>query len=170
MTTPLAPLHAEIDARVAAIRHPRPDWPCAKGCDNCCRQLAALPQLTADEWALLKTGLAALPAQQQAVIHERLRRLGENPPAPVTCPLLDPASGACPVYAHRPIACRTYGFYVQRNKGLYCREIETQVADGKLWDVVWGNHEAIDRQLVRPAPRRALNAWLELSAASTRPE
>ena len=27
-----------------------------------------------------------------------------------------------------PVACRTYGFYVQRDLGLYCRDIENRVA------------------------------------------
>jgi Fe-S-cluster containining protein len=44
------------------------------------------------------------------------------------------------VYTQRPVACRTYGFYVQRKLGLYCRDIESREAEGALVDVVWGNH------------------------------
>ncbi len=44
-------------------------------------------------------------------------------------------------YAQRPVACRTYGFYVQRELGLYCGDIEARVAGGELADVVWGNHD-----------------------------
>jgi Fe-S-cluster containining protein len=29
--------------------------------------------------------------------------------AALPCPALDPASGACDLYAHRPISCRTFG-------------------------------------------------------------
>ena len=29
--------------------------------------------------------------------------------AALPCPALDPSSGVCDLYAHRPIACRTYG-------------------------------------------------------------
>jgi Fe-S-cluster containining protein len=29
--------------------------------------------------------------------------------AALPCPALDPSSGLCDLYAHRPIACRTYG-------------------------------------------------------------
>ena len=79
--------------------------------------------------------------------------------SPVVCPLLDPVSGACPVYAARPVACRTYGFYVQRELGLYCREIESRVADGALSAVVWGNHDAIDRRLACLGEVRALDEW-----------
>ena len=57
--------------------------------------------------------------------------------------MLDRATGACR-FAHRPVACRTYG-YVQREKGMYCGDIEARVADGSLADVVWGNHDAVDR-------------------------
>ena len=81
--------------------------------------------------------------------------------APITCPLLDLATGSCPVYAQRPVACRTYGFYVQRDLGLYCRDIESRVADGALADVVWGNHDAIDQRLAGLGESRALTDWLE---------
>ena len=78
---------------------------------------------------------------------------------PVVCPLLDETSGACPVYAQRPVACRTYGFYAQRDLGLYCHDIESSVAAGALADVVWGNHDAIDRQLAGFGESRPLTAW-----------
>ena len=51
--------------------------------------------------------------------------------------MLDRADGACLVYAQRPVACRTFGFYVQRDLGLYCKDIESRVADGALTEVVW---------------------------------
>lgn len=156
---PLAQLHADIDARVQLIRQDRPDWLCAKGCDACCRRLAAVPQLTATEWALLQTGLAALSAQRLEEVRRNVAALAGQGEAPVVCPLLDRASGACPVYAQRPVACRSYGFYVQRDLGLYCGEIESQVAAGKLADVVWGNHDAIDRRLAGLGESRALTAW-----------
>ena len=83
---------------------------------------------------------------------------GQNS-APVVCPLLDEASGACPVYAERPIACRTYGFYVQRGIGLYCQEIKSGVDRGELGDVVWGNQDAVDRSLADSGETRALDEW-----------
>lgn len=152
-------LHQEIDARVASIRENHPAWLCGKGCDSCCRRLAAVPQLTAAEWALLRRGLAALAPEQLAAIRRHVADLTEQSSAPVVCPLLDRDSGACPVYAERPVACRSYGFYVQRDQGLYCHDIESQVAAGSLADVVWGNHDAIDRQLAGLGEPRALTAW-----------
>jgi len=78
---------------------------------------------------------------------------------PVVCPLLDSSNGACSIYAQRPVACRTYGFFVQRELGLYCRDIEALVADGVLSDVVWGNHDAIDQRLAAMGEKRALTDW-----------
>ena len=153
-------LLGDIDARVHAIRADRPDWLCAKGCDSCCRGLAAEPRLTAAEWGLLRDALAALPAQRLGEIRQKMLALAAAQPSfPVVCPLLDPASGACPVYAARPVACRTYGFYVQRELGLYCRDIESQVADGALADVVWGNHDAVDQRLAGLGEVRVLSEW-----------
>ena len=155
----LAELHAEIDARVAAIRSAHTDWPCAKGCDACCRRLALLPQLTAAEWEVLRPAIAALPAARQAQIAERIARPITNEHGQFTCPLLDPASGACPVYAQRPVACRSYGFYAQRDGGLYCGEIAARVDDGRLAEVVWGNHDAVDRRLAQLGETRAISDW-----------
>lgn len=161
MTT-LTRLHADIDARVQAIRADRADWPCAKGCDDCCRRLAELPQLRAAEWTLLKSALASLPEQRLARIGDDLAAPAKQMDRPLTCPLLDAQSGACPVYAARPLACRSYGFYVQRDRGLYCARIESQVAAGALGDVVWGNHDAIDRQLADLGVSRSLAEWFAL--------
>lgn len=159
----LIQLHADIDARVQHIRDDHPDWLCGKGCDGCCQRLAEIPQLTATEWALLQQGLSALPAETLEDIGERMAALAEQETRPVICPMLNRSTGACQVYAHRPVACRTYGFYVQRDKGLYCHDIETQVAEGRLADVVWGNHDAIDQELRGMGGSRALTlcfaAW-----------
>jgi Fe-S-cluster containining protein len=156
---PLIRLHQEIDARVVSIRENRPEWLCGKGCDSCCRRLAAVPQLTTAEWELLRSGLAALAPEQQAIIRRNIAELASQPTRPVVCPLLDRTTGACPVYAQRPVACRSYGFYVQRDQGLYCPDIERQVAAGTLADVVWGNHDAIDRQLGQLGDSRRLDEW-----------
>ncbi|MDD2741741.1 MAG: YkgJ family cysteine cluster protein [Rhodocyclaceae bacterium] len=139
--TPLTQLHFAIDQRVQDVRETYPDWLCAKGCDHCCRRLAEIPSLTESEWDLLREGLAALPPSQQAMIRARVAALAKQPSRPVVCPLLDQETGACPVYAQRPVACRTYGFYVQRDKGLYCHDIETLVSAGKLEEVLWGNQD-----------------------------
>jgi len=160
MTT-LAQLHLDIDLRVQAIRGGRPDWLCGKGCDSCCRRLADVPQLTLAEWDLLREGLVALAPERLQEIGRAMAGLAGQQSRPIVCPLLDLASGACPVYAQRPVACRTYGFYVQRNLGLYCHDIESRVADGALADVVWGNHDAVDQRLAGLGETRTLAEWFE---------
>jgi len=158
MTT-LAKLNVDIDTRVHSIRENRPDWRCGKGCDACCRLLAEVPQLTAAEWGLLRQGLAALAPEHLAQIGWDLATLAGQSTRPIVCPLLDQSIGACPVYAQRPVACRTYGFYVQRDKGLHCHEIETRVAAGALTDVVWGNHDAVNQRLAGLGETLALTEW-----------
>ncbi|MHB1374152.1 MAG: YkgJ family cysteine cluster protein [Thauera sp.] len=165
---PLLHLHADIDARVGAIRQSHPDWQCARGCATCCRQLADIPRLTAAEWALLKQGFAALPPERLTDIRNKVAELARTPSRPVVCPMLDELEGACPVYAQRPVACRTYGFYVQRALGLYCGDIEARVADGELSDVVWGNHDAVDQALGALGELRTLTEWFEGDATISR--
>ena len=162
--TPLQQLHLDIDRRVGSIREDSPDWLCGKGCDQCCRRLAEVPQLTAAEWALLQEGLAALTADHLQEISRKISALADQPSRPIVCPLLDQSSGACPVYLQRPVACRSYGFYVQRDLGLYCHDIESLVAEGKLADVVWGNHDAIDQRLIGLGESRPLTEWFASSA------
>lgn len=159
MMNELFQIHLEIDARVARIRQDHPDWLCGKGCDGCCRHLAEEPRLTRAEWTVLREGLAALSAERLDEIGQHMAALSDGRSCPVICPLLERGTGACPVYAQRPVACRTYGFYVQRKLGLYCREIEARVAEGDLADVVWGNHEAVELRLAALGECRPLSDW-----------
>lgn len=157
--TKLAQLHADIDMRVQTILENRSNWLCTKGCDNCCRQLAEVPQLTLAEWDLLRHGLQDLTPERLQEISHNMAALSQS--RPITCPMLNLAAGTCPVYAQRPVACRTYGFYAQRDKGLYCHDIKTRVDDGAWADVVWGNHDAVDQQLAGLGESRALTDWFE---------
>lgn len=159
--TKLAQLHFDIDERVQTILRDRSDWLCGKGCDSCCRQLANVPQLTLEEWDLLRDGLTDLLPERLQEIRRNMTSLASQQSRPITCPLLDLATGTCPVYAQRPVACRTYGFYVQRNQGLYCHDIESLVDDGDLADVVWGNHDTIDHRLASLGETRPLTDWFE---------
>jgi len=157
--TKLAHLHVDIDVRVQTILEDRLDWLCTKGCDSCCRQLAEVPQLTLAEWDWLREGLQGLTPARLQEVSRNMAALTRS--RPITCPMLDLAAGTCPVYAQRPVACRTYGFYAQRDKGLYCNDIQTRVDDGAWADVVWGNHDAIDQQLADLGETRALTDWFE---------
>ncbi len=156
---PLIKLHEDINGRVDDIRTHHPDWLCRMGCDFCCRRLAEIPRLTEAEWDLLKTGLLALSKKQFFSVVEKINDLSVLNKGPIECPMLDQSTGACRVYEHRPVACRTYGFYVQRDLGLYCNDIKTEVEQGALADVVWGNHDTIDRRLSALGDTRELTEW-----------
>ncbi|MBN8730406.1 MAG: YkgJ family cysteine cluster protein [Acidobacteria bacterium] len=147
MRAELRILQNEIDARASATVEAQPFWPCRRGCDHCCRHLAGLPVVTPPEEELLREGIAALDEATRAGVAERFRVLGERPERPVVCPLLDEATGACLVYEQRPVACRTYGFYVERDRGLYCGTIEGAVAAGEYGDVVWGNQAGVEAKM-----------------------
>ena len=152
-------LHADIEARVRAIQEDNPEWLCRLGCDGCCRRLAEVPRFTAAEWDWLRDGLAALPPEQLREIGQDIAALVEQPSRPIVCPLLKRSAGACRVYAYRPVACRTYGFYVQRDQGLYCNDIKSRVAGGAWSGVVWGNQDAMDRRLCDLGDTRDLTEW-----------
>lgn len=158
----LAQLHSDIETRVNAIRSNHPDWLCRMGCDNCCRRLAEIPRLTSQEWDLFREGLATLSQELLLEIGQQMATLAEQTSRPIVCPLLNQAAGACRIYAYRPVACRTYGFYVQRDQGLYCKDIEAQVAEGTLAEVIWGNQDVIDHRLRGLGDTRELTEWFSL--------
>ena len=154
-------LREEVASRAAAISGSAPGWPCRKGCDNCCRNLACLPELIEEEWASVEEGLAGLDAESLEIVEARLMGLRDGARPPHVCPFLDETSGACRIYAHRPMACRTYGFYVERGVGSYCGIIRERVENGDYAGVVWGNHEAVDARLEGMGPRVAMREWVQ---------
>src|SRR5205809_6380885 len=112
-----------VARRVSEIASAYGDWPCRKGCDQCCRRLASVPVVSGAEWDLIAEGLGKLPSDVAKETRQRIRdsaRLSR----PVICPLLDRDSGSCLVYHARPVACRTYGFYAEREGVLGCGQIE----------------------------------------------
>jgi len=159
MHSRLVRLHEDIEKRVRHVRETSADWQCSKGCAACCHQLADVPRLTSAEWELLSAGLAALPAPRRDTILQALASLGDDGHRPIACPMLDPPTQACLVYLHRPVACRSYGFYVQRDRGLYCSDIADREARGEFADVIWGNHDVVDRQLAELGDTRAITEW-----------
>lgn len=108
---------------------------CRPGCSECCIGLFPINRLDASR---LRQGLEELrdrDPQRAAAIVERARLTVEQlakdfPGDPATgrlsgeeaeedrffeahaalpCPVLDPATQTCDLYAHRPVSCRTYG-------------------------------------------------------------
>jgi Fe-S-cluster containining protein len=155
----LLQLQVDIDERVASIREEHPNWRCRMGCDHCCHTLADVPYLTALEWELLQQGLKTLPPAILNIIRDQVASLTQQASGAMRCPMLDKSAGACRVYAYRPIACRTYGFYVQHQHGLYCQDIELLVKAGVLNNVVWGNQNTIERRLSRLGESKKLTEW-----------
>jgi uncharacterized protein len=157
-------VYERIAARTAETTQAQPDWPCREGCDGCCRSLAGAPELTAEEWALLRELWSELGAEARQAIDEGLAELARDVAAGAarsTCPLLDRDAGSCRVYAARPAACRTYGFYVSRGVGLYCDRVRARVDAGLCDNVVWGNHDVVDGDLERGfGAQRSLLEWV----------
>ncbi len=182
MRTRLLAIYEDVGRRTRATGEAHPWWPCRRGCDTCCRRLAEVPRLGRAEWQLLREGLAALAPDVRHAVDRRIEDLASAEregrlPRHITCPMLDEAEGACRVYAHRPGACRTYGFYVERDLGLHCELVTEAVAARSGGDdeddapVVWGNQEGVDYALARlgdeveaPLP---LTAWASSSRGSS---
>jgi Fe-S-cluster containining protein len=125
-----------IDAALAdAARRSGHYLVCRKGCTQCCIGVFAINQLDA---ARLRKGLAELEQrdpERAERVRERAREsiariAGSFPGDPATgllaedpsfeqrfldfvneepCPALDPESGACELYASRPVTCRVFG-------------------------------------------------------------
>jgi Fe-S-cluster containining protein len=152
----LLAIYDDVERRARATSEEHAWWPCRRGCDTCCHRLAEIPRLVRAEWELLREGLDLLAPDVRAEVDRRIEALAAleregTLPRHVVCPMLDETEGACRVYAQRPGACRTYGFYVERGIGLHCGMITEAVA-GRPADearVVWGNAEGVDYALAR---------------------
>lgn len=184
LTLPIIDARVEQRCRDTAKEHPW--WPCTKGCDLCCRSLPRLPEISAEEWARIRDAMVRLPGSVLRSIEERIveahaiERKAQGSPAGVeehasraaavklTCPLLDRERGACLVYAARPVACRTYGFYTERDGGLHCTKVTAAIAThaGAAGEnaLVWGNGEAIATDMRRSFGEvRSLAEWMNVT-------
>jgi Fe-S-cluster containining protein len=137
-----ADLTGAVDASVAkAARLAGPALVCRAGCSECC--IGPLPITRLDAWRL-REGLQALeqsdPARAARIVaraREAVAALREDFPGDPErgllsgddevedrflarhserpCPVLDPGTQTCDLYAHRPVSCRTYGPPVRFN-------------------------------------------------------
>jgi Fe-S-cluster containining protein len=150
-------IQQSVRLRTETIAALHPEWPCRKGCDDCCRHLAALPKISEAEWRLIATALRALPPETADSARRRIVQ-SASLPRPIVCPLLDTDSGACLVYEARPVACRTYGFYAEREYVLGCSRIEAIAQQAPT--IIWGNHLALEDRLLWLGAAAPLSDWL----------
>lgn len=110
-----------VDAALAeAARRSGPWLLCRPGCAQCCLGEFPITQLDAIR---LRSGLAELTIQdppRAARVRQRVRASAARP-EPVSddepCPVLDPETGTCDLYAARPMTCRTFGPPVRTESG-----------------------------------------------------
>jgi Fe-S-cluster containining protein len=171
MTTPDHQLVQIVDAATADAASRSGHWlHCRLGCTQCCIGIFSITQLDATR---LRTGLAALDLEtpeKAAAVRRRaadsVRRLTPGFPGnPVTgqldesdpryddfannepCPALDPATGACDLYAARPITCRVFGPPIRSEGGIGVCELnfdgatEKEIFAAEL-DTTWSTLES----------------------------
>jgi Fe-S-cluster containining protein len=147
-----------VDSALADAARRSGEWlACRRGCTQCCIGVFPINQLDA---ARLRRGLADLekyaPARARRVrmrAQDAVARLSKDFPGdPATgvldegaaaeqrfssfandepCPVLDPATGNCDLYEHRPMTCRVFGPPVRSEDGLGVCELCFQGATDK---------------------------------------
>jgi Fe-S-cluster containining protein len=147
---PDAKLVQIVDAAFADAARRSGEWLlCRPGCTQCCHGVFAIHQL---DVVRLQKGLAALkrsdPERAKRVLdraHAAVAKFSAEYPGDVStgildeseeaelrfeefandeaCPVLDPATGTCDLYASRPMTCRVFGPPVQSEGGLGVCEI-----------------------------------------------
>lgn len=149
-----------VDAALAdAARRSGPHLFCHPGCTPCCHGVFAISSLDAER---LQQGLRALqqtdPVRAASILERTattIARLAPEFPGDLTtghlatgeaaeerfedfandepCPVLDPATGTCDLYAHRPMTCRVFGPPVRSGDGLgVCELCFTTASEGEI--------------------------------------
>lgn len=154
----LAQLQKGTQLRADEIASAYGAWPCRKGCPDCCRNLASEPRVSPEEWREIAGAILQLPTETREAIGRRIQESSAKS-RPVVCPLLDVDSGSCLVYGARPIACRAYGFYADREGVLGCSQIEATARESA--NIIWGNNAALEERLRELGEVKVLSAWLE---------
>lgn len=173
---------------------------CRPGCTPCCHGVFRISMLDAKR---LQTALEALerddPGRAEA-LRERARhvveQLGPSYPgdratgllneeeepwdrfadlaeADGACPVLDPASGRCDLYAGRPMTCRIFGPPVRNEEGIgmcelcYVGASEAEVLHGEMQMT----HGALEDELNKHLPPgETVIAWALLGRGASRPK
>ncbi|MBS1815559.1 MAG: YkgJ family cysteine cluster protein [Acidobacteria bacterium] len=128
-----------VDAALADAVQRSGEWlACKSGCSQCCVGVFSISQLDAKR---LREGLLQLEPEKAARVRERVAfaleilrekfpgdfasgTLDEDDPRfedfgnEVVCPVLDPETRTCDLYAARPMTCRTFGPPVRNAEGI----------------------------------------------------
>lgn len=161
-----------VDAATADATRRSGHWlHCRLGCTQCCMGIFSITQLDA---ARLREGLATLDAEAPERADAVRRRAAESvrcltpdfPGNAVTgqlnesdprfddfandepCPALNPTTGACDLYAARPITCRTFGPPVRTEGGIGICELNfvgasaEEIVAAEL-DTTWSEVESL---------------------------
>jgi Fe-S-cluster containining protein len=134
-----------LDAALADTARRSGDWlVCKPGCTQCCVGVFAIDQLDAERLQQGLEELARTEPERAQSIRERAQRSVERltpgfPGDPIMglldpseeaearfedfandepCAALDPATGLCDLYLHRPATCRVFGPPVRSEQGL----------------------------------------------------
>lgn len=147
---------------------------CRLGCTLCCQGLF---EISAADLVVVMEGLRRLDPDSldelvrksresiERVEHPDLSTLSEiekreffdGPAADESCPALS-AAGACEIYSHRPLLCRTFGLPVREGKDYRGEECELNFTSSSrsdkekaAWDLEW--EDAADPQEMRTIPQ-----------------
>ena len=173
-----------LDAALADAARRSGAWlVCKPGCAQCCVGVFAIDQL---DVARLQQGLEQLDPTRAEAVRQRARlsveRLQQGFPGdPLTglldpsqaaqfedfandevCAALDPATGLCDLYLHRPMTCRVFGPPVQSEQGLNVCELcyhgasEEQIAACEMSVDPDGLEEALLAELEQSSGRHGL--------------
>jgi len=107
-----------VDAALAEAARRSGAWLlCKPGCAQCCLGEFAITQLDAERLRRGQADLEACEPERAARVRKRVREA----PSPLAddqpCPVLDPETGTCDLYAARPITCREFGPPVRGESG-----------------------------------------------------
>ncbi len=147
---------------------------CRLGCTLCCQGLF---EISAADLVVLMEGLRQLDREAlvdlvrkslgsiERLDHPDLSNLDEagkreffdGPAAVEPCPALS-SEGACTIYSHRPLLCRTFGLPVREGEEYRGEECELNFTassradkERAAWDLEW--EDAVDSQELRTIPQ-----------------
>ena len=183
------------DALADAVRRGGTFLACRPGCTPCCHGVFRISALDAER---LRDGLRQIPPERAAAIRARARLTAEAlaphypgnprtglldeederweafadlPEADAPCPVLDPATGCCDLYAARPLTCRIFGPPVRSAGGIGVCELcyrganEADILAGEMHLSHAALEEELDRELGRGGETTIL--WAFRSEAET---